>query len=268
MSGCQNPVRDQKVEEKKRKENVQRTLGTKKKRQWYTILGKETPSKKQKRNKTKRRHRQLLANCVWVSGRMQIVHTRYRTKYDQTKGRGFNESKIRKRWYYATGIIFVMKLFLSSGWGGGGGTVAESLVGRSSTRERTGARWTLVRENQRRHSGGFWGTNWSLTTVCFFLLWANKEQQTGKIYGALFRDAQGFETAGCWLARRRSRPPPPSTSILQFSWFLHDVRAALRKLGLVGQNCLERNLSAPLLRTLVLGRPQQSESIEAALNTE
>ena len=28
------------------------------------------------------------------------------------------------------------------------------------------------------------------------------ERRTGKIRGAFFKDAQGFVTAGCWLARR------------------------------------------------------------------
>ena len=42
----------------------------------------------------------------------------------------------------------------------------------------------------------------------------------------------------------------------------------LKKLGLVDQNGLERNLFALLLRKLVVGRRQQSESIEAALDME
>ena len=42
----------------------------------------------------------------------------------------------------------------------------------------------------------------------------------------------------------------------------------LKKLGLVDQNWLERNLSALLLRSLVVGRRKQSESIEAALDME
>ena len=42
----------------------------------------------------------------------------------------------------------------------------------------------------------------------------------------------------------------------------------LEKLGLVDQNWLERNLSVLLLRTLVVGRRQKSESIEAALDME
>ena len=39
----------------------------------------------------------------------------------------------------------------------------------------------------------------------------------------------------------------------------------LEKLGLVDQNWLERNFSVFLLRTLVVGRRQHSESIEVAL---
>ena len=42
----------------------------------------------------------------------------------------------------------------------------------------------------------------------------------------------------------------------------------LEKLGRVDQNWLERNLSAFLLRTLVVGRRQQSESIEVVLDME
>ena len=38
------------------------------------------------------------------------------------------------------------------------------------------------------------------------------------------------------------------------------------KLGLVDQNWLERDLFALLLRTLAVGRRQQSESIEVALD--
>ena len=43
---------------------------------------------------------------------------------------------------------------------------------------------------------------------------------------------------------------------------------SLEKLGVVDQNWLERNLSALLLRTLAVGRRQQSESIEVALDIE
>ena len=40
------------------------------------------------------------------------------------------------------------------------------------------------------------------------------------------------------------------------------------KIGHVDQNWLERNLSALFLRTLVVGRRQQSESIQVALDME
>ena len=43
------------------------------------------------------------------------------------------------------------------------------------------------------------------------------------------------------------------------------VMCGLEKLGLVDQNWLERNFSGFLLRTLVVGRRQHSESIEVAL---
>ena len=47
-------------------------------------------------------------------------------------------------------------------------------------------------------------------------------------------------------------------------WF-HTLLCGLEKLGLVDQNWLERNFSGFLLRTLVVGRRQHSESIEVAL---
>ena len=40
----------------------------------------------------------------------------------------------------------------------------------------------------------------------------------------------------------------------------------LEKLGLVDQNCLECDFSASLLRRLAVGRQQQFESIEVALD--
>ena len=41
---------------------------------------------------------------------------------------------------------------------------------------------------------------------------------------------------------------------------------SLEKLGLVDQNWLERNLFGLLLRTLIVGRRQQPEPIEVALD--
>ena len=49
--------------------------------------------------------------------------------------------------------------------------------------------------------------------------------------------------------------------------FLYKM-CGLEKLGLVDQNWLERNFSGFLLRTLVVGRRQHSESIEVALDME
>ena len=99
---------------------------------------------------------------------------------------------------------------------------------------------------------------------------ANKERRTGKIRGAFFRDAQGVGRldAGSRAGLTSSRPPPPWTSVFQFPFFLYKVMCGLEKLGLVDQNCLERDLSTLLLRTLAVGRRQQFESIEAAFDME
>ena len=46
------------------------------------------------------------------------------------------------------------------------------------------------------------------------------------------------------------------------------VERYIQKLGFVDQNWLERDLSSLFLRTLVVGRRQQSESIGVALEME
>ena len=56
------------------------------------------------------------------------------------------------------------------------------------------------------------------------------------------------------------------TSVFQFPYFC--TTCGLEKLGFVDQNWLERNLSSLLLRTLVVVRRLQSESIEVALDME
>ena len=95
----------------------------------------------------------------------------------------------------------------------------------------------------------------------------NNERRASKIRGAFSRMHRlGRLDAGSHAGFTSSRPPPPWTSVFQFSSFLY--MCGLEKLGLVDQNWLERNLSALLLRTLVVGRRQQSESIEAALDVE
>ena len=50
--------------------------------------------------------------------------------------------------------------------------------------------------------------------------------------------------------------------------FLIFLQCDLEKLEFVDQNWLERNLPSLLLRTLVVGRRQKSESIEVALDME
>ena len=62
-------------------------------------------------------------------------------------------------------------------------------------------------------------------------------------------------------------PKYSSTSVFHFFLFLYNnIMCGLEKLGLVGQNWLEHNFPVFLLRTLVVGRRQHSESIEVALD--
>ena len=53
----------------------------------------------------------------------------------------------------------------------------------------------------------------------------HKEWRTGKIRGAFFKDAQGFDRldAGSRAGFTSPRPPPPWTLEFQFSLFLYDV---------------------------------------------
>ena len=96
----------------------------------------------------------------------------------------------------------------------------------------------------------------------------HKERRTGKISWGVFKDAQGLGRldAGSRAGFTSSRPPPPWTSVFYFSYFC--TMCGLEKHGLVDQNWLERNFSVLLLRTLVVGRRQHSESIEVALDME
>ena len=68
------------------------------------------------------------------------------------------------------------------------------------------------------------------------------------------------------LASPSSRPPPPWTSVFQFSILC--TMYGLEKFGVVDQNWLACYLSTLLLRTRIVGRRQQSESIEVALDME
>ena len=73
-----------------------------------------------------------------------------------------------------------------------------------------------------------------------------------------------------WLARRLHQLKASTTMDLGISKFPYFcIMCGFEKLGLADQNWLEeRNLSSLLLRTVVVGRRQQSESIDVALNME
>ena len=97
----------------------------------------------------------------------------------------------------------------------------------------------------------------------------HKERRTGKICEGFSRTHRALD--GWMLARAPASPAQglhhhhgPQYSI--FSYFC--TMCGLEKLGLVDQNWLERNLFALLLRKLVVGRRQQSESIGVALDME
>ena len=93
-------------------------------------------------------------------------------------------------------------------------------------------------------------------------------RRTGKIRGAFYRDAQGFGRLdnGLRAGFTSSKSHHHGPRYFNFSYFY--MTCGLEKLGLVDQNRLERSLSALLLRTLAVGRRQQSESIEVALDME
>ena len=91
-----------------------------------------------------------------------------------------------------------------------------------------------------------------------------KERRTGKIRRAFSRMHRALD--GWMLARA---PASPAQGLHHhgpryFNSPYFCTICGLEKLGLVDQNCLERNLSVLLLRTLVVGRRQHSGSIEAA----
>ena len=96
----------------------------------------------------------------------------------------------------------------------------------------------------------------------------HKERRTGNICGAFSRIHRALD--GRMLARAPASPAQGlhhhGPRFFIFSYFC--TMRGLEKLGLVDQNWLERDFSVFLLRTLVVGRRQYSESIEAALDTE
>ena len=105
-------------------------------------------------------------------------------------------------------------------------------------------------------------------------LFSSYEGQQGAANGQdlwdVFQGYTGLCTAGCSFARRLHQlkaSPTMDLGISIFLVFLHNV-CPFEKLGLVHQSCLERDSSALLLRTLAVGKRQQSESIEVALDME
>ena len=100
----------------------------------------------------------------------------------------------------------------------------------------------------------------------------HKEQRTCKIRGAFSRMHRALD--GWMLARVQASPAQGlhhhGPRYFIFSYFC--TMCGLENLGLVDQNWLERNVSVIfpffLLRTLVVGRRQHSESIEVALDME
>ena len=93
------------------------------------------------------------------------------------------------------------------------------------------------------------------------------ELRTGKMRGAFSRMHRALD--GWMLARAPASPAQGlhhhGPRYFNFPYFCK--MWCLEKLGIVDQNWLER-LSDLLLRTLVVGRRQRSESIEAALDME
>ena len=96
----------------------------------------------------------------------------------------------------------------------------------------------------------------------------DNERRTGKIRDTFSRMHRALE--GWMLARTPASPAEGlhhhGPRYFIFSYFC--TMCGLENLGLVDQNWLERNFSVFLLRTLVVGRRQHSESIEVALDME
>ena len=96
----------------------------------------------------------------------------------------------------------------------------------------------------------------------------HKERGTGKIRGAFSRMQRALDG---WMLARAPASPAQGLHHHGPRYFIFPhlcTICGLEKLGFVDRNWLEHNLSALLLRTLVVGRRQQSESIETALDME
>ena len=98
----------------------------------------------------------------------------------------------------------------------------------------------------------------------------HKKRRTGKIRGDFSRMHIALDG---WMLARAPASPAQGLHHLgprYFNYFLiFCTMCGLEKLVLVDQNWLERNsFDGLLLRTLVVGRRQQLESIEVALDVE
>ena len=168
-----------------------------------------------------------------------------------------------------------------------GSTVAESLVvpyrvgthrirrrgraARSSTSQgRTESLCARIKGVNREVSEGK-----VMSDHCHFSSYeGQKERRTGKIREAFSRMHRALDGWMCGHTYMLARAPASPAQGLHhhgpryFNFPYFCTMCGLEELGLVGQNWFERNLSALLLRTLVVGRRQQSESFEAALDME
>ena len=101
----------------------------------------------------------------------------------------------------------------------------------------------------------------------FFSYEGHKERRTAQIRGAFSGMHRALD--GWMLAHA---PASPAQDLHDgpryFNFPYYCTMCGLEKLGLVDQNWFEHYLFALLLRTLVVGRRQQSESIETALDME
>ena len=101
----------------------------------------------------------------------------------------------------------------------------------------------------------------------FFPYEGHKERRTGKIRGAFSRMHRALSG---WMLALALASPAQSLhhhGPRYFNFFFF-VQVALRNLDLLVKTGWSGNFSALLLRALVVGRRQQSESIEAALYIE
>ena len=95
----------------------------------------------------------------------------------------------------------------------------------------------------------------------------HKERQTGKIRGDFSRMHRALH--GWMLARAPASPAQGLHHHHGPRYFIFPylcTMCGLERLGLADKNWLEHILSALLPRTMVVGRRQQSESIEVALD--